>query len=70
MRRAAPVVVSAPWTPGGRCAMYWAQCITTKEKENTMTITLALAFGGVIAAVLCVLAGIVKLLGGDDHTSR
>ena len=35
-----------------------------------MTITLAIAFGGVLAAVLCVLAGVVKLLGGDDQPNR
>lgn len=46
--------------------MYWAQCITTKDEENTMTITLAIAFGGVVAAVLCILAGIVKLLDGGQ----
>lgn len=33
-----------------------------------MTITLALAFGGLLAAVLAVLAGVVRMVtGGDDE---
>lgn len=33
-----------------------------------MTITLALAFGGLLAAVLAVLAGVVRMvIGGDDE---
>jgi hypothetical protein len=33
-----------------------------------VTITLALAFGGLLAAVLAVLAGVVRMvIGGDDE---
>ena len=33
-----------------------------------MTVTLALAFGGLLAAVLAVLAGVVRMvIGGDDE---
>jgi hypothetical protein len=33
-----------------------------------VTVTLALAFGGLLAAVLAVLAGVVRMvIGGDDE---